>query len=147
MSLIRPNCASRSGCWLPSFTRDMPCRLYPSARIIRATASFCTANPSPAIFCPISRSDRMFQVIAAIGSPRRPASSTPSSACLNPGWASSAFGRPAPGRRDRPGSSAARASSSAASRNPAATVVSDTPDARATAAIPPCPSARASVPR
>lgn len=55
--------------------------------------------------------------------------------------------RPAPGRRDRPGSSAARFSSSPASSAPAATVVSDTRAARATAAIPPYPSARASVPR
>ena len=86
-------------------------------------------------------------MISETGSPRVASSSTPPSACLNPGCASSAFGRPAPGRRDRPRASAASAPGSAACAAPAATVTCDAPDARATAATPPRPSARASVPR
>ena len=99
--------------------------------------SFDHPNPSAAICRAMSRSDSVFQVSADIGSPRLPSSSKPSSASFNPRCTSSARGRPAPGRRDRPGSSAASAPSSAASAAPAATVVSDAPDARATAAIPP----------
>ena len=83
---------------------------------------------------------------SATGSPRVAASSSSFSACLNPGCVSSAFRRPAPGRRDRPGG---RPSSSPdpISDTPAATVVSDTPAASATALIPPRPSASASDPR
>jgi hypothetical protein len=98
--------------------------------------SFEQGNPSAIICRAMSRSDRMLQVTADIGSPRLPSSSSPSSARANPG-ASSALGRPAPGRRDRPGSRPASAAGSPASAAPAATVVSDAPDARATAAIPP----------
>jgi hypothetical protein len=74
------------------------------------------------------------------------ASTSSFSAGLNPGSFSSAFARPPPGRRDRPGGSAP-ASPSSTSSTPAATVDSEHPAARATAAIPPCPSARASAPR
>ncbi len=84
-------------------------------------------------------------MISAIGSPRVAASATPRSAGLNPGSFTSAFLRPAPGRRDRPGGSPG--SPSSISDTPAATVDSEHPAARATAAIPPCPSARASDPR
>jgi hypothetical protein len=81
-----------------------------------------------------------------MGSPRVAASASPLSAILNPGCVSSAFFRPPPGRRDRPAGSPP-SSPDSISATPAATVVSDTPAARATAAIPPCPSARASDPR
>ena len=94
----------------------------------------------------MSRSDREHQVISAVGSPRVAPSSRPCSAPVNPGCASSAFFWPPPGRRDRPGGSAS-SSPASISATPAATVVCDTPAARATAAIPPYPSARASIPR
>ena len=125
----------------------MPCRLYPLARIIRARASFPHRKPFIASIRAMARSDSTDQVISDIGSPRLPSSSRPSSACANPGCASAAAGRPAPGRRDRPGPSAFRASSSADSRIPAGTVTGDAPDTRATIPIPLRPAARASVPR
>jgi hypothetical protein len=99
--------------------------------------SFEHPNPSTASCPAISRSDNVLQVSADIGSPRLPSSSKLSSASANPGCTSSARGRPAPGRRDRPAPSAPSAPASAASAAPAATVVCDTPAARATAAIPP----------
>ena len=94
----------------------------------------------------MSRSDSEHQVISATGSPRVAASTSPRSAPVNPGCASSAFFRPPPGRRDRPRGSPSSLPASI-SATPAATVVSGTPAARATTAIPPCPSARASDPR
>jgi hypothetical protein len=94
----------------------------------------------------MSRSDSEHQVISATGSPRVAASSSPRNAPVNPGCASSAFFRPPPGRRDRPGGSPSSLPASI-SATPAETMVSDTPAARATAAIPPYPSARASDPR
>ena len=124
----------------------IPCRLNPSARSIRASASFPHRNPSPAISRSSSRSDSEHQVTSAIGSPRVAASASPVSACLNPGCDSSAFFRPPPGRRDRPGASPSSPPDST-SDTPAATVVSDTAAATATALIPPYPSARASIPR
>jgi len=82
-----------------------PCRLQPSARIIRATASFPHRNPRAASCRSRSRSDREHQVISAIGSPRADASASSRSARLNPGWASWGL-LPAPAaRRDRPGGS------------------------------------------
>jgi hypothetical protein len=74
------------------------------------------------------------------------ASASPRSAGLNPGSFTSAFLRPPPGRRDCPGGSVSAAPSSICD-TPAATVDSEHPAARATAAIPPCPSARAPVPK
>ena len=59
------------------------------------------------------------------------ASSSPRSAGRNPGCASCARGRPAPGRRTRPGSGPSPPASSPA---PAATVARDTPAAAATTA-------------
>ena len=129
----------------PSSTWDIPCRLYPSSRSIRAIASFPHRNPSAAISRSRSRSDSEHHVISATGSPRVAASASPRSAALNPGSLSSAFFRPPPGRRARPGGSSSSPPASI-SDTPAATVVSDTPAARATTTIPPCPSARASEP-
>jgi hypothetical protein len=71
------------------------------------------------------------------------ASASPSSAGLNPRSPSSAFGRPAPGRRTRPGIAPAPSASSPA---PAVTVARDTPAAAATttaAAAIPQPASRA----
>ena len=151
MALMCRNRASRSGCWLPSSTFAIPCRLYPSARSTRASASLPHRNPRRAICRAISRSDSVVQVTAATGSPRVDSSSRPRSACLNPGCVSSAFFRPAPGRRDRPGSGSVPSASSPA---PAITVARDTPAApaiTATAAASPHPwpaaYARASDPR
>ena len=79
------------------------------------------------------------------------ASASPSSASLNPGCASPAARRPAPGRRDLPGITPAPSASSPA---PAITVARDTPAAAATTATaaasehPSAPArARASDPR
>ena len=101
IALTCPNRASRSGCRLPSIVRDIPCRLQPSARIIRATASFPHRNPRAASCRSRSRSDREHQVISAIGSPRADASASSRSARLNPGWASWGL-LPAPARPPRP---------------------------------------------
>ena len=81
----------------------------------------------------MSRSDSEHQVISVTGSPRVAASSSPRTAWINPGWVSSAFFRPPPARRG----GNAPSSPSSISATPAATMVSDTPAARATTAIPP----------
>ena len=145
--LMYRNWPSRSGCCFPSIVAALPCVLYPSWRSSRATASFrhrcpCRAS-SPARFT----SDFVVHFSGEPGSPMVLSSSSSSSAAVNPGSLSSSFLRPPPGRRARPGASAPSPSSSSACDTPAATVSSDTPAARATAAIPPYPSARASVPR
>ena len=65
---------------------------------------------------------------------------------LTPGLSPPPSCGPPPCRRDRPGGSTS-ASPSSTSDTPTATVDSEHPAARATAAIPPRPSARAWVPR
>ena len=131
---------------LPLQDLGLPCRLYPSSRNIRAIASFPHPNPSRVMRRPISRSGSEQYVISAIGSPRVASSSSPFSPSLNRGCVSSAFFRPPPGRRDRPGGRSSTPPDSI-SAMPAATVVSDTPAVSATVLIPPRPSASASVPR
>ena len=139
------NWASRSGCWLPSSTFDIALQPYPPpARSGRPRPSGTQAPR--AISRSSSRSDREHHVTAATGSPRVPPPPAPAAPPLTPVPAPPAACARAPGRRDRPAASPPSPPDSI-SDAPAATVACEHPAARATAAIPPCPSARASDPR
>ena len=104
-ALRYPNCASRSGCWLPSIVLAFACRLYPVGfqqlrhrrrrhpmarggqfrRPVSSSTSSSTATPTP----------------DPRGSPDPP---TRPARRHKPGSVTAAGGRPAPGRRTRPGS-------------------------------------------
>ncbi len=141
VALICRNCASRSGWEAPSLVFAFACRLYPSCRksgaTERAEISWPWARNSAA------RLRRLFAVQrnGCSGSPRDSPSSSRSRSASSVGSVSVSGLRPAPGRRTRP---APGDSPDASSTRPRRIVEGAIPVARATAAVPPRPSAVAS---
>jgi hypothetical protein len=134
------NWASLSGWWLPASTRALPRRLNPAVFSRAATVSRPTFRPWAATSSARRRNDFVVHVSGFIGSPCVLSSTSASRAGTRVGSFTARAGRPAPGRRTRP-SGSSPASSSA---RPRRTHPLETPAARATAAIPPRPSCRAS---
>src|SRR5262245_58611947 len=140
--LMCPNCASRSGCCAPSLVVNVACNRYPACLSSRATVVLPTTNP--AAYNAFTRwfNDFVVHRNGDIGSPRVSGATNASNASATPGCASSTAGRPAPAARTRPSAT----TPARISFTPACTVVRETPDTRATNAIPPRPNASASAP-
>jgi hypothetical protein len=115
-------------------------RLKPASFNNAAITSRFTARPWAASSVARRRSDFVVQVNGPIGSPCVLSSTNASSAARSPGSFAASAGRPAPRRRTRPSGSAPSSNST----RPRLTHPVETPAALATAAIPPCPSCRAS---
>src|SRR5215469_3803150 len=119
------NCASRSGCCVPSRALALPCRLNPCSRSRSPTVSAPTLCPWAVSSAASARVDFTVHRNGEPGSPRSPGSTKASSAGTSPRSTSAAFLRPPPGRRARPSGSAPASSSF----TPPDTLASPTPAA------------------
>src|SRR5687767_9395857 len=136
------NCASRSGCWLPSRTFRLACKLYASSCSNSATNWWLTEWPIP------RSSSASFRTLLHVhrrgdsGPPRVTGSTRRSRSSRSVGSVSVVRFRPPPGRRIR---TVPAGGPSVSSLIPAPITRRDTPVARATVLAPPHPIAIASL--